>query len=927
MRVVLPFKLVGQKLVKGREFPKSVADGSKDSVVIKVDGIPDGCIAKGYFKLSWENNTTYDLTFNGDELVVDEYIVTLPAHANNKYIDYKFSVSVAIWEGSVERLTTNPVEIVVEKSNYSDETTNTPDVPESQYEKLLGDVVTSIITDDEFSANSSNPLQNKVITKTINELVATQMPPPASDDNKGLFVRSNGSHWVGVDGELLPVPSEEDEGKTLKVVDGHWALEQNGGTTEIVIGKNKLNLDDVMYPANGIGYQLSSTKGTVVEVANGTNAVTGFIPVVVGETYVFQYFGSGAITGSVVPPIRLVAYDKDGGFVECKNDPAIYTVPEGVATVRFVAQSARLIADAKPMFFVGDGTPADYEPYTETEVTTGGITVNAEGVIGLTEFCTEVAEQVVEEATAELDERVAALEQNGGGVVEDGFVLKYVDGCYTNNNGVATLSNSATVAEAWECIVLDVSQNVGATLGIVTYTDRTRPILIADAGFNILGDPIAPNTGNPSLKFQTTATIPENATTLIINHYKGRPDVEVTGYMVDKYIRKDAVVQGPGNSETAVMSQKAVTELFEELGDKDTTKSLYSFRSVDAVCDHYSNEADMVDIPKGEGNRYIDPVNDIYALYDGLVAAYPGYVTRELMGEITPDMVQTPNTAAWQQSGEQLPALTETLPIYRYDFKPPMLMGSKTDDVSKILYCSGTHGGEISPVLQGYRFFKDLCENWQNQELLKSLRFNCHFTVIPIVNPYGIKFSRKTNERGVNLNRNFTKEWVYVEDDGTYKSPYGGEAPATELATRRIEEMTANERFDFGIDHHTFDSFVGLDASTYGRHIGYFCSNDVARPQDKSFADLAGIWISAKTVCNNTMVTDLSKSYCRTTAGTAFNGYLFSAFPAGYCFETIFSWGNTDEGKAMEAVYPCQKFGAEVLGGIFHTAMVSYHSY
>ena len=137
MRVVLPFKLVGQKLVKGRDFPKSVADGSKDSVVIKVDGIPNGCVAKGYFKLSWENNTTYDLTFDGDELVVDEYIVTLPAHATNKYIDYKFSFSVAISEGDVERLTTNPVEIVLEKSNYSKNPTNTPEVPQSQYDALV----------------------------------------------------------------------------------------------------------------------------------------------------------------------------------------------------------------------------------------------------------------------------------------------------------------------------------------------------------------------------------------------------------------------------------------------------------------------------------------------------------------------------------------------------------------------------------------------------------------------------------------------------------------------------------------------------------------------------------------------------------------------------------------------------------------------
>ena len=172
MRVVLPFKLVGQKLVKGRDFPKSVADGSKDSVVIKVDGVPDGCIAKGYFKLSWETGKVYDLTFNGDELVVDEYIVTLPAHANNKYVDYKFSFSVAIWEGDVERLTTNPVEIIVEKSNYSDTTTNTPDIPENQYDEILSVASVAVSTANEAkkTASAAQNLANAIDT-TVDELL------------------------------------------------------------------------------------------------------------------------------------------------------------------------------------------------------------------------------------------------------------------------------------------------------------------------------------------------------------------------------------------------------------------------------------------------------------------------------------------------------------------------------------------------------------------------------------------------------------------------------------------------------------------------------------------------------------------------------------------------------------------------------------
>lgn len=277
MRVVLPFRLVGQKLVKGKDFPKSVADGSKDSVVIKVGGIPDGCIAKGYFKLSWENNSTYDLTFDGDELIVDEYIVTLPSHANNKYIDYKFSVSVAIWEGDVERLTTNPVEIVVEKSNYSDTTTNTPDIPESQFDTLAQSVAVvadlansinedvadhgsrikaledgggNITVDDKLIEGSTNPVQNKVVTAKFNEMV---------EWHTGMANVVNSHH--------------ENIGRAL-----------NASTNAQLMAEDaKTNANQALITANNIGSGLSSaiqrvtnleSKGVLVVTFEGSNRDT-----------------------------------------------------------------------------------------------------------------------------------------------------------------------------------------------------------------------------------------------------------------------------------------------------------------------------------------------------------------------------------------------------------------------------------------------------------------------------------------------------------------------------------------------------------------------------------------------------------------------------------------------------------------------------
>lgn len=199
MRVVLPFRLVGQKLVKGRDFPKSIADGSKNTIVVKVDGIPENADANAYFKLSWENGAVYDQAFDGNELVVEEYIFTLPANANNKYIDYKVSMSVAVFEDGDERLTTDTVELVLDKSNYSDDTTNTPEMPQSQYEAFL-DFVNGysinppnigdngnwfvwngeeyedtgmpskgeqITVDEELDETSENPVQNKAIAREV----------------------------------------------------------------------------------------------------------------------------------------------------------------------------------------------------------------------------------------------------------------------------------------------------------------------------------------------------------------------------------------------------------------------------------------------------------------------------------------------------------------------------------------------------------------------------------------------------------------------------------------------------------------------------------------------------------------------------------------------------------------------------------------
>ena len=814
-----------------------------------------------------ENNTIfYEMTNNTtDDIGVVECEVSLISTEGKVLLSPTFSI------------------LVEDTPVHDDDVIDTSDEPSvldeliAETAKLKEDVAglkeNAITTvDKELDETSTNPVENGVIASEIHRM----------DDRVG---------WL------------EQKANDFTVDDALSDTSNNPIANSVVAGEISRIEKDLYSKDTGLQYTLGVAKDAKDAAATAQQTANA-----AGEA---GYYAKQYLDNEVVPRLKAVEEDvadlKENG-VSITVDTQLGNSPNPIAN----SAVALAIGDLEDGITRIDGRVDDLNDRLDNfrpDGTGGGIIVD---------------DALSTTSTNPVQNKVVTSKINSL-VVEDDFTLKYESGAVVNNNGVAVFDKSTTV---WEYVVLDVSKHTGATLGVKTYMNKGHIIFVADSEFNIKAT-YEPNTAYPNntnLQTDISITIPDGATWVIIPHYVGKPDVEVTGYTVDKYIRRNELVQSRGDSETAIMSQKIVTEAL-NTHDEAITKMAYSFRKVDAVCDRYSNEV-------GEVGSPVDPVKDVYALYDGLVSAHPEYVSRMLIGTITPDMVQTPNTTAWQQSGKELPALTETLPIYRYDFKPPMVANSKTDDVSKILYCSGIHGGEMTPVLQGFRFFKDLCDNWRNQELLKDLRFNCHFTVIPLVNPYGIKFSRKTNEHGVNLNRNFTNGWRYVEDDhkdGDQASPYSGEAPASELATQLIEAMTKNERFDFGLDHHTFDNFIHtgeVETGIWTQRVGYFVGNGVARPQDRSFADLVGIWINAKTVSNNTLITDLSKSYMLNIISDSFGGYLFGAFPAGYCFETINGWGTeSNGGPAMEAVYPSQKFCAEVLGGIFHTAMVSYHSY
>lgn len=185
-------------------------------------------------------------------------------------------------------------------------------------------------------------------------------------------------------------------------------------------------------------------------------------------------------------------------------------------------------------------------------------------------------------------------------------------------------------------------------------------------------------------------------------------------------------------------------------------------------------------------------IDDVYDIYDDLVSNFPDYVTREKLGE--------------EYTG---------LPIYLYNFKPPMpispreIVGYRHPKV----FFSHIHGHEKRAAFGGASFFYDLCHNWENNSTLQMMRWNIEISVVPIVNPWGFNNNDRLNSRGVDINRNFPTGWTPDYNDIDYDYP--GESPASEVETQLILNIMETEEFDLAIDHHQYGGLRNSDHALY----------------------------------------------------------------------------------------------------------------
>lgn len=169
---------------------------------------------------------------------------------------------------------------------------------------------------------------------------------------------------------------------------------------------------------------------------------------------------------------------------------------------------------------------------------------------------------------------------------------------------------------------------------------------------------------------------------------------------------------------------------------------------------------------------------DVYDAYDGLVSAYPAYVTKKDLGV--------------DASGEYH--------IYQYTFAPPTqdLINSSTGNVldstrhclQKLLVTTGTHGNSsdgdhTDSIISTYNIMKMLCQSYYGDPVLSFLHENVEIDVIPCVNPWGITNSSRRNSNNVDINRNFNAGWSSAE-------PNAGSSAGSEAETQILQTFFDN---------------------------------------------------------------------------------------------------------------------------------------
>ena len=155
------------------------------------------------------------------------------------------------------------------------------------------------------------------------------------------------------------------------------------------------------------------------------------------------------------------------------------------------------------------------------------------------------------------------------------------------------------------------------------------------------------------------------------------------------------------------------------------------------------------------------------------------------------------------------------------------ILGNKS---GKVLVIGCFHGDEPQGKFLTEKYFKEFP--------------NTSICFVPCLNEYGYKNNVRTNENGVDLNRNFpTKNWVLSEKN----EYYGGEKPSSESQTKFIIDIIETNKPKLILTLHAPYKVVNFDGDAreisekISKIINYPVEESIGYPTPGSFGTWAGI--------------------------------------------------------------------------------------
>lgn len=135
----------------------------------------------------------------------------------------------------------------------------------------------------------------------------------------------------------------------------------------------------------------------------------------------------------------------------------------------------------------------------------------------------------------------------------------------------------------------------------------------------------------------------------------------------------------------------------------------------------------------------------------------------------------------------------------------------------------------------------------QGKYLIERYLEECDYTnllFLPCLNEWGVNHNKRTNENGVDLNRNFpTKNWKLSEKNEFF----GGESPASEIETKFLIDLIEKNEPKLILTLHAPYKVVNYDgdgkdiSEKISKIIGYPVESSIGYPTPGSFGTWAGV--------------------------------------------------------------------------------------